>query len=355
MTSPASVPASAPTPSPFRLGFLAFVEHGGVSGATSQGLQDGIDLFRHADELGFDTGWVRHRHLEKYLSSPLTFLSVVAQHTEGIRLGTSVTPLRFENPVRLAEEAATADLLTGGRLEVGLSSGYAQSEGIFGPVYGAITGSLREEADARLASFRSALRGDTLAVADASFPAFPAGTPLTAQPLSPTLSDRLYYGAGATPSAVRTGRQGLRLQLSTLNTEPSDLSFEEAQLESITAYRAAHASVTERPSYALVGRQVLPILGRDDAEEFAWLIERDEERQRDYGTSRAALPFQFGRVPSGDPDAIIEALLADVAFRGSDELVIALPFDHPPAGLHRILTAVAERIAPALGWTPRSD
>ena len=86
MTSPASVPASAPTPSPFRLGFLAFVEHGGVSGATSQGLQDGIDLFRHADELGFDTGWVRHRHLlvAHLIRSPIVVGSPtdIADHLE---------------------------------------------------------------------------------------------------------------------------------------------------------------------------------------------------------------------------------------------------------------------------------
>lgn len=190
---------------------------------------------------------MRHRHLERYLSAPLTFLTAVAQRTTRIRLGTSVIPLRFEHPIALAEAAATADLLSDGRLELGLSSGYTQGEAVFSKVYGELAGStLRADVDAKLGRFREALRGDVLATVEEPSPLGEPGTELTVQPLRPSLSDSLYYGAGAPAGAERTGRQGLRLQLSTVNTEASALSFEDAQAEAIRVYRAAHAEVTDR-------------------------------------------------------------------------------------------------------------
>jgi alkanesulfonate monooxygenase SsuD/methylene tetrahydromethanopterin reductase-like flavin-dependent oxidoreductase (luciferase family) len=176
---------------PLRIGFLAFVEHSGVSGAHSDGLREGFRLFERAEALGYDAGWVRTRHLEPYLSAPLPFLSAVSQRTQRLRLGTSVVPIRYENPVRLAEDAATTDLITEGRLELGLSSGYAHNEALFGPLYGPINRDFTDEVDARLRHFLDAVRGATLAVADARTGFTPEGTPLTVQPVSPTLSDRV--------------------------------------------------------------------------------------------------------------------------------------------------------------------
>ena len=122
-----------------------------------------------AEELGYDTGWVRHRHLQNYLSSPLPFLTAVGQRTDNIHLGTAVIPLRFENAVRLAEDAATVDLLTNGRLELGLSSGYAGQDSIYSGVYGPIDGDLYSAVDRELKKFFTAIEGDTVAVADKEF------------------------------------------------------------------------------------------------------------------------------------------------------------------------------------------
>jgi len=352
------------TTTPFRLGFLAFVEHGNVGqgprGPFSQGLNDGLELFELADQLGYDTGWVRHRHLQNYLSSPLPFLTAAGARTSNIRLGTAVIPLRFENAARLAEDAATVDLLTNGRLELGLSSGYAGQDSIYSEVYGPIDGDLHSVVDTELKKFFRAIEGETVAIADKGFQIVPEGTPLTVQPQSPTLRDRVYYGSGSRESAIRTGERGLRLQLSTLQTEDGDgLSFEESQREAIRGYRAAHARVTDRPSYAVVSRQVLPITRDRDREDYGWLITRDEERQAAQastgGVSLGNLRAQFGKVPAGSPEEIVRFLQADVALAESDELIIALPFDHPIELIKHILTVVATEIAPALGWTPGAD
>jgi alkanesulfonate monooxygenase SsuD/methylene tetrahydromethanopterin reductase-like flavin-dependent oxidoreductase (luciferase family) len=347
------------TTTPFRLGFLAFVEHGNVGqgprGPFSRGLKDGLELFELADELGFDTGWVRHRHLQNYLSSPLPFLTAAGARTTNIHLGTAVIPLRFENAARLAEDAATVDLLTNGRLELGLSSGYAGQDSIYSDVYGTIDGDLQSVVDTELKKFFRAVEGDTVAVADAEFLIAPEGTPLTVLPHSPTLRDRVYYGSGSKESAIRTGSRGLRLQLSTLQTESGGgLSFEQSQRDAIRGYRQAHAQATDRPSYAAVSRQVLPVTRDRDRDDYGWLISRDQERQAAQASSGAValgnLRAQFGKVPAGSPEEIVRFLGADVALAESDELIIALPFDHPIEVVKHILTVVATEIAPALGW-----
>ncbi|MEE1621685.1 LLM class flavin-dependent oxidoreductase [Zafaria sp. J156] len=335
-------------PPPFRLGFLAFVEHSGIEGGRSRGLEEGLELFELAEELGYDVGYVRHRHLEHYLSAPVPFLAAAGQRTRRLRLGTSVTPIRFEDPVRLAEEAATLDLLTGGRLELGLSSGYSDNEGTFSQAYAPIEGGLREAVDARVERFIAAVEGRTLAVADEKIPFAEAGTELPVQPVSPGLRRRIAYGAGSLASARRTGRQGLGLQLSTLNTEATGLSFEEAQLASIEAYRAEHARVAGWASHASVSRQIVPYANAAEQAEVQWLLDRDAARQG----GNPDLPFQFGRVASGTGERIAEALAGDVGLRAADELVIALPFDHPSDVVRRILTVAAQEVAPALGWAP---
>ena len=332
---------------PLRTGFLAFVEHTGVHASRSDGLQEGLRLFVAAEELGYDSGWVRVRHLENYLSAPLPFLAVVGQRTERIGLGTGVVPVRYENPVRLAEDAATTDLLTGGRLHLGLSSGYGSAENLYGPVYEPTELSFADEVDRRLRRFLDAVRGGTLTIADGSTPHAVAGTPLTAQPLSPGLPGRVSYGAGSHSSAIRTGTLGIGMQLSTLSGATGELSFEDYQAGQIAAYQDTHRAATGTDGQVTVSRMILPILRSGDRDDYAHLVERDAQRQRDNGTPGAP-PMNFGRVHFGDPDAIVAALAADAAVCRADELVVALPFDHRPEVSQRIIETVARTVLPGL-------
>ncbi|SJN36217.1 Alkanal monooxygenase alpha chain [Mycetocola reblochoni REB411] len=328
-------------------GILAFVEHGRAAGARSRALEDGLALVQLAEDLGYDRAFVRARHLEDYLSSPLTFLAAAAQRSERIGLGTAVIPLRYEDPIRLAEDAATVDLLSGGRLHLGFSSGYAQNEAVFAPVYGAIDRPFAAEAEHRLRRFLAAVEGTPVTTADEHTGFAAAGTPLRVTPDAPGLAGRVSYGAGRLASAARAGELGVHLQLSTLSTGRDDGGFEAGQLAQIRAYRAARAEVTDVPGHVSVSRMILPILDASDAEALAPLLDRDAERQR-AEHSDAPPSMQFGRVHAGDPDAIVAGLLADPALAEADELILALPFGHGDTTVRRMMRAVAVEVLPGL-------
>jgi hypothetical protein len=148
-------------------------------------------------------------------------------------------------------------------------------------------------------------------------------------------------------TAVRTGTLGLGLQLSTLNGEITELSFEDYQARQIAGYREAHRAATGRPGYVSVGRMILPILRDSDRDDYAYLIDRSEKRQAAHGTPGAP-PVHFGVVHTGKPDEIVAALRADTGLAAADELVVVLPFAHRPGVSRRIVETVAAEVLPAL-------
>src|SRR5918999_5158549 len=102
-------------------------------GSTERLLKDALDQVELADRLGFDYVWeVEHHFLEEYShsSAPEVFLAAASQRTERIRLGHGIVqlPPPFNHPARVAERAATLDLLSGGRLELGTGEGSSQME-----------------------------------------------------------------------------------------------------------------------------------------------------------------------------------------------------------------------------------
>jgi len=332
------------------LGFLSFVpNHGGTDGAAGA-LEDGLRLFETAESLGYGTGWVRGRHFEPYLTSPMTFFAAAAQRTSTIAFGTAVLGMRYEDPVRLAEDASTVDLLSGGRVQLGISTGIAGYGPILDPVFGTVDRSFRDEAEARAARLLEVLQGEPLGSAGKGYESIPAGADLTLQPLSPGLRDRVWWGGGSMGTAVRTAEKGLLLHCSTLNTEDTGAPFTQAQADQIAAYRERFAELhPQRESKVAVGRIVVPLLDDHDRavhEEFltGYASGMDDEGRPLSGTP----PFRFSKVVSGEPAAIVDALLADPAVTATDELVITLPANGDRAAHERILRIVAEEIAPAL-------
>lgn len=93
-------------------------------------LLDTLEEIRLADELGFDSAWLAEHHFSRYgiLGSPLLLAAAIAQQTKRIRIGTAVVVLPFHNPLRLAEDAAAIDVLSGGRLDLGVGRGYQPGE-----------------------------------------------------------------------------------------------------------------------------------------------------------------------------------------------------------------------------------
>ncbi|MEN0128820.1 MAG: LLM class flavin-dependent oxidoreductase [Brevundimonas sp.] len=333
------------------LSFLTFVPYDDPTRA-GQSLRDAVELFRFAEELGYDVGWVRVRQLERFLSSPFALFGAIGQATSRIRFGTAVLPMRYADPIAVAQDAATVDLLSGGRLELGVAGGIKPSAAIFDAVHGASERSFDDESQHRIARLRAALADEPVAVApEGGFPIAPPGTPLTVTPHSPGLADRVWYGPGSVATAERTGRQGMGLLVSTLNTDDDGRSFEEGQRDQILAYREAF-DVPGRDPRVVAGRIVLPSLTPADDELFAeyvaWYAGRFDARGR---------PLQggfgvFSPTHHGPAAAVVESLGADVALREATGLDVVLPADATHAMSRRILENVATSVAPALGWAP---
>lgn len=346
-----------------RLGFLTNVPFSSEPGGAQRGLSEALELFEWAEAIGLDTGWVRQRHFDNYLASPLPMLAAVSQRTSSIALGTAIISVRFEDPIRLAEDAGTVDLLAGGRLELGFAGGTPNLETIFGP--GALEN--REETQDRLRRFREAISGAPVP------PRAPGADELPdffVRPQSPGLSDRLWYGAGSPASAARAGALGLDLLLSTLNIDPTSDSFEEAQRDSILAHRAAHPA-TVRPPRVCVSRVFLPAVNSRQRELYAEFdrIRRTEGAAgpRPKGalapdtflksrvtTNNTPPNVQLCPVYHGDPDEVLAAAQADVALALADELMIWLPPNFTPEQCRELLENIATHLAPDLGWIPAS-
>ncbi|MDN3478943.1 LLM class flavin-dependent oxidoreductase [Curtobacterium sp. APC 4022] len=331
------------------LGFLSFVpNHGGTDGAASA-LEDGLRLFQTAETLGYGTGWVRGRHFEPFLTSPMTFFAAAAQRTSTIGFGTAVLGMRYEDPVRLAEDASTVDLLSGGRVQLGISTGIAGYGPILDPVFGASERSFRDEAEARASRLLEVLHGDALGSAGKGYESIPAGAELTLQPRSPGLLDRVWWGGGSMGTAVRTAEKGLLLHCSTLNTEDTGEPFAVAQAAQIGAYRERFADLhPDRQAKVAVGRIIVPLLDDHDRAVHEEFLTGYAAGMDDEGRPLSGPPFRFSKVLSGEPAAIIDALRADPAVAATDELVVTLPANGDGASHERILRIIAEEIAPSV-------
>src|SRR5579859_3560206 len=106
-----------------RLGFLTHLHVGRDAGDS---YRIALELFAAAEQLGFDSGWVAQHHFLNggaRLPSTLTFLAAAAERTRHIQLGTAIVILPLEDPIRVAEDAAVVDTISGGRLQLGLGTG----------------------------------------------------------------------------------------------------------------------------------------------------------------------------------------------------------------------------------------
>ncbi len=352
---------------PFDLGFLAYVDYVRREDA-ARALAEGIELFATAERLGYDSGWVRVHHHATSLSSPFPFLAAVGRETNRIRLGAGVIPVGFEDPLRFAEDAATTDLLTGGRLEVGLSSGLGLASG----VRGAASDAIRDADTARrLDEIAAAVRGEPLGAPYSERFAPVTGEPSPgadeilmpprsnepiALPHSRGLADRLWYGAGRRATARRAGEHGFNLLLSTLSNEVAAPTLAEGQAEQIRRYREAFARQhPQRAPRVAVARTIVPMLDRDDREQFGELVRHNARLMTPEGLRRDAAPtVQWSPILSGEPEAIAEALRLDPAVQQADTLLFVPPTGLRAAQRTRLLETVIGAVAPLLGWSGHS-
>src|ERR1700752_1061631 len=195
-----------------KLGFLTIGLFDGEN--PGAGHQATLEIIELGERLGFDSAWVRHRHLQYGISSPVAILAAASQRTTRIEFGTAVTPLGWENPLRLAEDLATVDILSGGRLNPGFSVGPAGPRGeVRGALYPDSWGDedFSYERASRLLRF---VAGETAATLprQEGFEQFSSRV----EPYSPGLRARMWYGGGSLASAKWAGENGVNFLVSSV-------------------------------------------------------------------------------------------------------------------------------------------
>lgn len=329
-----------------RLGFLTiglFDEDDPAAGHEST-----LRIIELGEHLGFDSAWLRHRHLQLGISSPVAVLAAATQRTSRIELGTAVTPLGWENPLRLAEDLATVDVLSGGRLNPGVSVGppwhYAEVKEHLYPE----SHDVQDFSHARVQRFLAALRGEPVS----DFEGTQGIETFTrrVQPHSPGLADRVWYGAGSLASAVWTGEHGLGLLTSSVvKAEDGDTDFARIQRRQLDAFRAAHpAGTAARASQGLVVIPTDSATSDQRAKYEAYAAARLPRTREPQGPGR----MMFAPDLVGESAAIADQLEAHAGYQAVDEVVFALPFSFEHADYVQILTDIAGRLGPALGWAP---
>jgi alkanesulfonate monooxygenase SsuD/methylene tetrahydromethanopterin reductase-like flavin-dependent oxidoreductase (luciferase family) len=338
-----------------RIGFLSFGHWQPAPGSRTQtardALQQTIELAVAAEELGIDGAYVRVHHFAPQLSTPFPLLAAIGARTRRIEIGTGVIDMRYENPLAMAEQAAAADLISDGRLQLGVSRGSPEpalrGAETFGhvPAEGETDGDLARR---HTAVFRAAIAGAGIAEADVRMTGSAAR--LAIQPQSPGLTDRIWWGSGTRASAEWTARQGMNLMSSTLLSEDTGVPFDELQAEQIARFRQAWAEAGwEREPRVSVSRSVIPLVTDLDR---AYFGDRALRNGSDQIGVLEGVAARFGKSYVGEPDRLAEELAQDAAVRAADTLLLTVPNQLGVEYNTNLLAAIAEHVAPALGWQP---
>jgi putative FMN-dependent luciferase-like monooxygenase len=299
----------------------------------------------HAEEVGFDSAWVAQHHFDEDeggLPAPLVFLAQVAARTSRIRLGTGIVTLPLENPVRVAEDASVLDLLSGGRLELGVGSGGTPSSFA---AFGLDSADRAAVFDQHLATLRQALAGTPLGGGNSLYP--PAAQ----------LIGRMWQATFSVGGGIRAGKGGDGLMLSRTQPrtkEAPHASLADLQHPIIDAYLEALPPGCEP---RILGSRTLFVADdRDEALRFADIGLR---RIVDHfvamghiipGRSLDELIATFD-VHIGTPDDVIASLNSDSTLERVTDLVFQVhSVDPPHPYILRSLELIAKRVAPALGW-----
>ncbi|HLH91289.1 MAG TPA: LLM class flavin-dependent oxidoreductase [Xanthobacteraceae bacterium] len=316
----------------------------------SDALLQSIDLAVAAEELGADGAFFRVHHFARQLGSPFPLLAACGAKTKRIELGTAVIDMRYENPLYMAEDAGAADLIAGGRLQLGISRGspeqvidgwryfgYAPPEG---------------QSDADMARHHTevlleVLKGEGFARPNPRpmFPNPPGA--LRLEPHSEGLRERIWWGAGKNDTAAWAGKLGMHLQSSTLKKDEDGRPFHLQQAEQIRIFREAwkEAGHTRTPRVS-VSRSIFALVDERDRAYFG----RGEESEDQIGLLGDDTRTIFGRSYAAEPDVLIEQLKEDQAIAAADTLLLTVPNQLGVDYNAHVIEAILKYVAPGLGW-----
>ncbi|WP_187264848.1 LLM class flavin-dependent oxidoreductase [Homoserinibacter sp. GY 40078] len=332
-----------------KLGFLSFGYWSSGAGSQVRSAKDSlvqsVELAVAAEEIGIDGAYFRIHHYADQQMSPFPLLSTIAAKTTRLEFGTGVIDMRYENPLYLAEEAAELDLLSGERLQLGVSRGSPEHADRGYRYFGHVP--REDQTDAEMARehtdlFLRAIEGEPIADPN---PMFGRSGKLPITPQSATLRERVWWGAGNLDTAVWAASQGLQLMSSTLIMDEKGLPFDELQLEQIEGFRAAwrDAGWSWAPQVS-VSRSITPIVDDLSAAVFGHNRGREGVGQIEGITSR------FGPQFAGPPEQLVDQLRADVALQAADMVLLTVPNQLGVEFNARQLEAV-RAIGDELGWS----
>jgi alkanesulfonate monooxygenase SsuD/methylene tetrahydromethanopterin reductase-like flavin-dependent oxidoreductase (luciferase family) len=337
-----------------KIGFLSFghwtpAPHSRTQSAADALLQS-IDLAVEAERLGLDGAYFRVHHFARQLASPFPLLAAIGAKTRNIEIGTAVIDMRYENPHYMAEDAGAADLIAGGRLQLGISRG-SPEQVIEGWRYFGHRPRESED-DAAMGrrhaeEFLDLLGGKGFARPNPQ-PMFPNPPGLLRlEPHSQGLRDRIWWGAGSDATAVWAAKLGLNLQSSTLKFDETGEPFHIQQAAQIRAFRAAwkEAGHVRTPRIS-VSRSIFALVNDRDRAYFG----RGVQEQDQIGFLDQSTRAIFGRGYAAEPDVLIEQLRIDQAIAEADTLLLTVPNQLGVDYNAHVIEAILTTVAPALGW-----
>jgi alkanesulfonate monooxygenase SsuD/methylene tetrahydromethanopterin reductase-like flavin-dependent oxidoreductase (luciferase family) len=337
-----------------RIGFLSFGHwsdsYGSQVRSAADSLLQSIDLAVAAEELGADGAYFRVHHFAHQLSSPFPLLAAVGARTRRIEIGTAVIDMRYENPLYMAEDAGAADLIAGGRLQLGISRGSPEQviEGWRHFGYAPAEG----ESDADMARrhadvFLDVIRGEGFAEPNPR-PMFPNPPGLLrVEPHSSGLRHRVWWGSGSDATARWAAKLGMNLQSSTLKDDESGEPLHVQQRKQIVAYREAWKEAGhQREPRVSVSRSIFALMDDRDRAYFG----RDARDRDHIGNIDASTRAIFGRSYAAEPDVLVKELAVDEAIAAADTLLLTVPNTLGVDYNAHVIESILTHVAPALGW-----
>lgn len=337
-----------------KIGFLSFGHWtpSSQSGTRSAGdaLLQSIDLAVAAEELGADGAYFRVHHFARQLGSPFPLLAAIGAKTQRIEIGTGVIDMRYENPLYMVEDAGAADLISGGRLQLGISRG-SPEQVIDGWRYFGYTPD-EGETEADMARRHTevlldALRGEGFAEPSPQ-PMFPNPPGLLrVEPFSAGLRDRIWWGASSDATAVWAAKLGINLQSSTLKNDETGEPFHVQQAKQIRAYREAwKVAGHKREPRVSVSRSIFALMDQRDRNYFG-NSGQDGDQVGYIGDQTRAI---FGRSYAAEPELLIKQLAQDEAIAEADTLLLTVPNQLGVDYNAHVIESILTHIAPALDW-----
>ncbi|MDF1604148.1 LLM class flavin-dependent oxidoreductase [Nocardioides sp. YIM 152315] len=317
--------------------------------SASDALLQSIDLAVAAEELGADGAYFRVHHFARQLASPFPLLAAIGARTSTIEIGTGVIDMRYENPLYMAEDAGSADLIAGGRLQLGVSRGSPEQVVDGFRYFGYVPAEGSDHADMardHLRVFLDVIEGKGFAQPNPRpmFPNPPGLLPI--EPHSPGLRDRVWWGAGSRATAEWTAEQGLNLMSSTLLTEDTGVPFHQLQAEQIQRFRDAwKAAGHDREPRVSVSRSIFPIVSDADRAYFG-----HESRSQDQVGHLEGGLARFGKSYAGEPEQVVRDLAEDEAIAAADTLLLTVPNQLGVDYNAHVVESVLRHLAPELGW-----